>query len=80
MKFKNFLNKKEEQEKIEITVVDDNKELPDFRKIAIPDLKQYLINGYEEIREVKKQKEDLKKELENAKKYKLINPKELLHT
>lgn len=70
MKFKNFLNKKEEQEKIEITVVDDNKELPDFRKIAIPDLKQYLINGYEEIREVKKQKEDLKKELENAKKYK----------
>ena len=70
MKFKNFLNKKEKQEKIEITVLDDNKELPDFRKIAIPDLKQYLINGYEEIREVKKQREDLKEELEKTKKYK----------
>lgn len=57
-------------ENIEITVIDDNKELPDFRKIAVPDLKQYLIEGYEEIREVKKQKEDLKEELENAKKYK----------
>ena len=70
MKFKNFLNKKEEQEKIEITVVDDNKELPDFRKIAIPDLKQYLINGYEEIREVKKEREKIKNDLEKAKKYK----------
>ena len=70
MKFKNFLNKKEEQEKIEITVIDDNKELPDFRKIAIPDLKQYLINGYNEIREVKKEKEELEKELEDTKKYK----------
>lgn len=70
MKFKNFLNKKEEQEKIEITVIDDNKELPDFRKIAIPDLKQYLINGYNEIREVKKEKEELEEELEDTKKYK----------
>lgn len=67
---KNFFNKKIKTENIEITVIDDNKELPDFRKIAVPDLKQYLIEGYEEIREVKKQKEDLKEELENAKKYK----------
>ena len=70
MKFKlgKFL-KKEEPEKIEITVIDDNKELPDFRKITVPDLKQYLINGYEEIREVKKEKEKLKNDLEKAKTY-----------
>lgn len=67
---KNFFSKKTKTENIEITVIDDNEELPDFRKIAVPDLKQYLIEGYEEIREVKKQKEDLKEELENAKKYK----------
>lgn len=68
--FKDFFSKKMKTENIEITVIDDNKELPDFRKIAVPDLKQYLIEGYEEIREVKRQKEDLKEELENAKKYK----------
>ena len=69
MKFKEFFKKKEEPEKIEITVIDDNKELPDFRKIAVPDLKQYLINGYNEIREVKKEKEELKNDLEKAKTY-----------
>lgn len=67
---KNFFNKKTKTENIEITVIDDNKELPDFRKIAVPDLKQYLINGYNEIREVKKQKEELKEKLEASKKYK----------
>ena len=67
---KNVFKIKQKTENIEITVVDDNKELPDFRKIAVPDLKQYLIEGYEEIREVKKQREELKEELENAKKYK----------
>lgn len=67
---KNVFKIKQKPENIEITVIDDNKELPDFRKIAIPDLKQYLIEGYEEIREVKKQREELKEELENAKKYK----------
>lgn len=65
-----FLKKEQNSDKVEITVVDDNEKLPDFRKIAVPDLKQYLINGYNEIREVKKEKEDLKNELENAKKYK----------
>lgn len=69
MKFKEFFKKKEEPEKIEITVIDDNKELPDFRKIAVPDLKQYLINGYNEIREVKKEIEELKNDLEKAKTY-----------
>lgn len=68
MKFKELFKKKEE-EKIEITVIDDHKELPDFRKIAVPDLKQYLINGYNEIREVKKEKEELKNDLEKAKTY-----------
>ena len=67
---KNVFKTKQKPENIEITVVDDNKELPDFRKIAIPDLKQYLIEGYEEIREVKKQREELKEELEDTKKYK----------
>ena len=69
-KLKKLFRKKENSEKIEITVVDDNKELPDFRKIAVPDLKQYLINGYKEIREVKKEKEKLELDLDNAKKYK----------
>lgn len=69
MKFKEFFKKEEKTEKIEITVIDDNKELPDFRKITVPDLKQYLINGYDEIREVKKEKEKLKNDLEKAKTY-----------
>lgn len=63
-------NKKDKNvEPIEITVVDDNENLPDFRKITVPDLKQYLINGYDEIREVKKEKEILKEDLEKAKKF-----------
>lgn len=69
-KLKKLFRKKENPEKIEITVVDDNKELPDFRKIAVPDLKQYLINGYKEIREVKAEKEKLELDLDDAKKYK----------
>lgn len=67
---KDFFSKKMKTENIEITVVDDNETLPDFRKIAVPDLKQYLINGYNEIREVKKEKEELKEKLEVSKKYK----------
>ena len=64
--FKKFKKVKEEdKQKIEITVVDDNKELPDFRKITVPDLKQYLINGYKEIREVKEEKEKLELDLDN---------------
>ncbi len=56
--------------KTEIIVEDDNKELPDVRKISVPDLKQYLIKGYEEIRKVKQEKEQLENDLEDAKKYK----------
>ena len=67
---KYFKNKKDKNvEPIEITVVDDNENLPDFRKITVPDLKQYLINGYDEIRAVKKEKEILKEDLEKAKKF-----------
>lgn len=58
------------KENVEITVIDDNEQLPDIRKIAIPDLKQYLLKGYEEIREVKQEKEELKEKLENALQYK----------
>lgn len=65
----NLLKKKNENDTINITVVDNNKELPDFRKIAVPDLKQYLIKGYEEIRQVKKEKEELEEKIEEAKKY-----------
>lgn len=59
----------EQNENIEITIVDNDTELPDFRKITVPDLKQYLIKGYDEIREVKKEKEILKEDLEKAKKF-----------
>lgn len=48
-------------------IVDSN--LPDVRKIEIPDLKQYMINGYKEIREVKKANEELINKLEEAKKF-----------
>lgn len=59
----------QQNENIEVTIVDDNIELPDFRKITVPDLKQYLIKGYDEIREVKKEKEILEEDLEKAKKF-----------
>lgn len=65
-----LFKKQQDLAKVEITVVDDNEELPDFRKITVPDLKQYLVNGYKEIREVKQKNEELKEELENEKKYK----------
>lgn len=67
-----FLKRKQEvesAEQIQITVVDDNPQLPDFRKITVPDLKQYLANGYKEIRDVKQKNEELKEKLENEKKY-----------
>ena len=40
------------------------------RKIDVADLKQYLVDGYNEIRTVKKEKEDIEKELEKEKEYK----------
>lgn len=58
------------KEPVELTIVDNNKELPDFRKITVPDLKQYLKNGYEEIRIVKIENENLKEKLEQANSFK----------
>ncbi len=52
----NFFKRKN-KDNINIVVADDNKELPDVRKISVPDLKQYIIDGYEEIRKVKNEKE-----------------------
>lgn len=67
--FNFFKNKKESVENKEIIVEDSYPQLPDIKKIAIPDLKQYLLNGYEEIRAVKKEKEELEEKLKNSKKY-----------
>lgn len=66
------------KENVEITVIDDNKQLPDFRKISVPDLKQYLVNGYEEIRQVRNKKEELQKKYEDALEYKKLYETTLL--
>lgn len=42
----------------------------DTRKIDVADLKQYLADGYNEIRAVKKEKEDIEKQLEKEKEFK----------
>ena len=72
MNFIKIFKKEKNIEPIEITVIDDNKELPDFRKISIPDLKQYMLEGYEETRKLKLEKNELKEELESAKEYKIL--------
>lgn len=59
----------QQNENIEVTIVDDNTELPDFRKITVPDLKQYMIKGYEEIRKVEKEKEVLEEDLDKARRF-----------
>lgn len=46
--------------------------LPDVQQIKVPDLKQYLLNGYKEIREVKQKNEQLQLKLEEEHKYKLL--------
>lgn len=69
MKWSRFFDKKTSEELI---VVDDNKQLPDARKISVPDLKQYLLDGYKEIRQVKQEREELKQKLEDAQKYKQL--------
>lgn len=63
----NFLKKKKESK--ELIVQDFNAQLPDIQKISVPDLKQYLLNGYEEIRREKIEKEKIKQELQEAQKY-----------
>ena len=44
----------------------------ELKEIKVPDLKQYLIDGYEEIRQVKKEKIELENKLEAEKKNKQL--------
>ena len=46
--------------------------LPDVQHIKVPDLKQYLLNGYKEIREIKQENEQLQLKLEEEHKYKIL--------
>ena len=39
-----------------------------IKEIKVPDLKQYLVNGYQEIRQVKKENVELENQLEEEKK------------
>lgn len=57
----NLFNKEKNTE----LVVSDK--IVNSRKIDVADLKQYLADGYNEIRTVKKEKEDIEKELEKEK-------------
>lgn len=43
-----------------------------MQEIKVPDLKQYLINGYNEIREIKKEKAELEIQLEEMSKNKQL--------
>ena len=44
----------------------------ELQEIKVPDLKQYLVNGYNEIRQVKKEKLELETQLEKEKKNKQL--------
>jgi hypothetical protein len=64
IKFKNMLSifkKKEKEENKE------NSELENVKIIAVPDIRNYMIKGYEEIREVKQQKENLEEKVRKLK-------------
>ena len=64
IKFKNMLSifkKKEKEENKE------NSELENVKMIAVPDIRNYMIKGYEEIREVKQQKENLEEKVRKLK-------------
>lgn len=66
MKLIKLFNKKEKTEMI----IEET--LPNVQQIKVPDLKQYLLNGYKEIREVKQENEQLQLKLEEESKYKLL--------
>lgn len=66
MKLIKLFNKKEKTEMI----IEET--LPNVQEIKVPDLKQYLLNGYKEIREVKQENEQLQLKLEEKSKYKLL--------
>lgn len=42
---------------------------PIVQEVSVPDLKQYLVNGYEEIRKVKQKNSELENQLEEQKKF-----------
>ena len=44
------------------------KQQESVKEVKVPDLKQYLVNGYEEIRQVKKENIELENQLEEEKK------------
>lgn len=48
------------------------KKTENVKEIKVPDLKQYLVNGYEEIRQVKKENIELENQLEEEKKNKQL--------
>ena len=48
------------------------KKQENVKEIKVPDLKQYLVNGYEEIRQVKKENIELENQLEEEKKNKQL--------
>lgn len=66
MKLVNLFKNKQKAEMI------IEEKLPDVQQIKVPDLKQYLLNGYQEIREVKQKNEQLQLKLEEKSKYKLL--------
>lgn len=59
MKILGLISKKEKKE--------NNENNENVKMIPVPDIREYMLKGYEEIREVKKQKEKLE---ESEKKYK----------
>lgn len=67
-----FEKNKKKKEKINVMVIDNYKDLPDFRKVPVPDLKQHLVNGYDEIRKVRNENRELKGKIEEANKYKTL--------
>ena len=48
------------------------KKTENVKEIKVPDLKKYLVNGYEEIRQVKKENIELENQLEEEKKNKQL--------
>lgn len=66
MKLVNLFKNKQKAEMI------IEEKLLNVQQIKVPDLKQYLLNGYEEIREVKNQNEQLQLKLDEQSKYKLL--------
>ena len=59
------------KEKI-LSLIPRKQEMQEVKEIKVTDLKQYIVNGYEEIRKVKQEKIELENELEEEKKNKQL--------